>query len=214
MKKLAKSIMIASLIISWNVTFTSCSNPLDDIAHDLVYNIDDQLLNPERYKEREEAQRQQERFDNLVNWKVGCVVDQESINKFGYDNCFQIMDDSNPDGLCFVRYLRYNNAAGGEMSQIGGIVCDKRIASDLLYIFRELYEAKCMVGWADSILMEQQQGLGVVVDCENPLSANDLAVRLFKEKGFTWGGEQPDGNPNCFTKSVTSGDFVTYVHVH
>lgn len=100
------------------------------------------------------------------------------------------------------------------MLQIGGIVCDKRIASDLLYIFRELYEAKCMVGWADSILMEQQQGLGVVVDCENPLSANDLAVRLFKEKGFTWGGEQPDGNPNCFTKSVTSGDFVTYVHVH
>ena len=198
MKKIAKSIMIASLIISWNVTFTSCSNPIEDIAEGLVNGIGDQLLNPDKYAERKEAERQQERFDNLVNWNVGCEVDQESINKFGYDNCFQITDDSNPDGLCLVRYLRYNSATDGQTANISGIVCDKRIASDLVYIFRELYEAKCMVGRADTIQMEQQQGLGVVVNCEKQLSASDLAVRLFKEKGFTWGGDQPDGDPNCF----------------
>ena len=57
-----------------------------------------------------------------------------------------------------------------------------------------------MVVQSDTIQMEQQQGFGVVVNCDNPLSADNLAVRLFKEKGFTWGGDQPDGDPIYFSK--------------
>lgn len=198
---MAKSIIIAGLIVSWSVTFTSCSNPIEDIAHELVYGIGDQLLNPNHNMEQKDKEKQQqERFDNLVNWNIDGEVDQEAINKFGYDNCFQITEIPNTDDECQVRFLKYNSTAEGQISHIGGLLCDKRIASDLVYIFRELYEAKCMVVRAYTLQMEQQQGPGIVVNCENPLSADDLAVRLFKEKGFTWGGDQADGDPNCFSK--------------
>ena len=53
---------------------------------------------------------------------------------------------------------------------------------------------------AETIPMAQQQGMAVVVNCEEPLASNDLAVRLFKERGFTWGGDEPNGNPNYFSK--------------
>jgi hypothetical protein len=42
--------------------------------------------------------------------------------------------------------------------------------------------------------------MAVVVNDGEHLTRTDLAVRLFKEKGFTWGGDEPDGNPNYFTK--------------
>lgn len=35
---------------------------------------------------------------------------------------------------------------------------------------------------------------------DKPLNTNDIAVRLFKDKGFTWGGDEPNGNPNYFSK--------------
>jgi hypothetical protein len=53
---------------------------------------------------------------------------------------------------------------------------------------------------AKRIPMAQQQGMAVVVNDGEHLTRTDLAVRLFKEEGFTWGGDEPDGNPNYFTK--------------
>ena len=106
-------------------------------------------------------------------------------------------------------------------------ICDRRIANDLLSIFRQLYESKYIIVQTDvsmendrqrmkllnltygyfynpkdakRIPMVQQQGMAVVVNDTEPLTRNDLAVRLFKEKGFTWEGDEPDGNPNYFTK--------------
>ena len=48
--------------------------------------------------------------------------------------------------------------------------------------------------------MTQQQGLAVVVNGERPLNSNDIAVRLFKERAFTWGGDEPNSDPNYFSK--------------
>ena len=215
MKKNAKSIIIASMIISWNVTFTSCSNPIEDITHGLVYGIADQLLDSKDQQQQKEN-LQQERFNNLVNWNVGSEVDQEAVDKFGYDNCFRatevpstiwdltgtdgISPDINSNDLCLVRCLNYSHAGNGYAPYIGGVICNKRIANDLVWIFRELYEAKFVVVQSGFTTMAQEKGLAVVVNSDKTLTANDIAVRLFKERGFSWEGDKPDGDPYYFSK--------------
>ena len=242
-KNLVKTMFMNILAVgTFTFTFTSCSNPMEDIAHGLVYGIADQMVDSKGQKEREEKQKQ-ERLDNLLNWNMGSEVDQEAIDKFGYDNCFQATDvptsiwenagtsgiipDIDRNDLCFVRCLNYNYAINGYATYIGGLICNRRIASDLVYIFRELYEEKYIVVQTDASLaykesrmkmlnltygyyynqeeaehipVAQQQGMAIVVNCEEPLASNDLAVRLFKERGFTWGGDEPNGNPNYFSK--------------
>ena len=217
---------------------TSCSNPMEDIAHGLVYGIADQLVDTEGQQKLKEQQKQQ-RLDNLLNWNMGCEVDQEAIDKFGYDYCFQSTDipsriwdqpnnySFNPNvdmnDLCLVRCLTYSYATNGYAPYISGLICNRRIASDLVNIFRELYEAKYIVIQTiasltygmdmqgltyayyyqeddETIPMAQQQGLAVVLNSEEPLTSDNLAVRLFKERGFTWGGDEPNGNPNYFAK--------------
>ena len=170
---------------------------------------------------------------------MGCEVDQEAIDKFGYDYCFQSTDipsriwdqpnnySFNPNvdmnDLCLVRCLTYSYATNGYAPYISGLICNRRIASDLVNIFRELYEAKFIVIQTvasltygmdmqgltyayyyqeddETIPMAQQQGLAVVLNSEKPLTSDDLPVRLFKERGFTWGGDEPNGNPNYFAK--------------
>ena len=42
--------------------------------------------------------------------------------------------------------------------------------------------------------------LSVTISAGKPLASDDLAVKLFKEKGFKWGGDEPEGDPNCFSK--------------
>jgi hypothetical protein len=44
------------------------------------------------------------------------------------------------------------------------------------------------------------RGLSVTINAGKPLASDDLAVKLFKEKGFKWGGDEPEGDPNCFSK--------------
>lgn len=215
-KNLVKTMFMNIMAVgTFTFTFTSCSNPMEDIAHGLVYGIADQMVDSKGQKEREEKQKQ-ERLDNLLNWNMGSEVDQEAIDKFGYDNCFQATDvptsiwenagtsgiipDIDRNDLCFVRCLNYNYAINGYATYIGGLICNRRIASDLVYIFRELYEAKYIIDQTETIPMAQQQGLAVVMNCEEPLTSNNLAVRLFKERGFIWGGDEPNGDPHYFSK--------------
>ena len=152
-------------------------------------------------------------MNNLLNWKIGSEVSQEAIVEFGYDNCFQvtevpasIWEKAGTDGinndLCFVRCLDYSYAINGYVPRVGGVICNRCIAGDLLSIFRELYESKYVVIQTESdiLSMAQGQGMAVVVNSGEPIAANDLAVRLFKERGFTWGGDEPNGNPNYFSK--------------
>ena len=227
---------------TFTFTFTSCSNPMEDIAEGLVDGVANKIVDTDGQKAREEKQKQ-ERLDNLLNWNMGNVVDQEAIDKFGYDNCFQatevpasiwekagnnvISPNIDINDLCLVRCLNYTYTTSGCAPHIGGIICNRRIAGDLVHIFRQLYEAKYIVVQTDASLayeksrmkmlnltygyyynkeeiepmsMAQQQGLAVVVNGEEPLTSDDLAVTLFKERGFTWGGDEPNGDPNYFSK--------------
>ena len=242
-KNLVKQVLMSTLTAGiFASVFTSCSNPMEDIAEGLVNGVADQIVDTKGQKEREEKQKQ-ERLDNLLNWNMGSEVDQEAIDKFGYDNCFQAtevptglwdkagMNSISPNvdinNLCLVRCLIYSYATNGYAPRIGGLICNRRIAGDLVCIFRELYEAKYVVVQTDASLayqksrmkmldftygyyynqeeteaipMAQQQGMSVVVNGEEPLASNDLAVRLFKERGFTWGGDEPNSDPNYFSK--------------
>ena len=242
-KNLVKTMFMNILTAGvFTVVFTSCTGAMEDVAEGLVNGIADKIVDSEGQKEREEKQKQ-ERLNNLLNWNLGSEVDQEAIEKFGYDNCFQatevpsdiwdkagtnaISTNVDSNDLCLVRCLNYTYAVNGYAPHVGGLICNRRIASDLVYIFRELYEAKYIVVQTDASLaykesrmkmlnftygyyynqeeaehipVAQQQGMAIVVNCEEPLASNDLAVRLFKERGFKWGGDEPNGNPNYFSK--------------
>ena len=240
MKQFISSFIAATLIISGNFALTSCTGTMEDIADGLVNGIADQIVDSDGTKKKEEK-RKQERLDNLLNWNLGAEVDQEAIDKFGYDNCFEVtevptsiwdkagMNSISPNvdrnDLCLVRCLNYSYAINGYAPHVGGLICNRRIGSELVEIFRELYEAKyvivqtdalqarsksglqgCIYAYyynqeeAETIPMAQQQGLAVIVNGGKPLNTNDIAVRLFKDKGFTWGGDEPNGNPNYFSK--------------
>ena len=240
MKQFILSYIAATLIISGNFALTSCTGTMEDMANGLVNGIADQIVDSDGTKKQEEK-RKQERLDNLLNWNLGTEVDQEAINKFGYDNCFQVTEVPNTiwdkaginsispnvdrNDLCMVRCLNYTYAIHGYAPHVGGLICNRRIGNELVEIFRELYEAKyiivqtdalqettklglrnCTYAYyynqeeAETIPMAQQQGLAIVVNSDKPLNTNDIAVRLFKDKGFTWGGDEPNGNPNYFSK--------------
>ena len=242
MNKFNTSIIAAVFLFSGNVALTSCTGTMEDIADGLVNGIADQIADTKGQKEREEKAKQ-ERLNNLLNWVIGSEVDQEAINQFGYDNCFIVTevptstwDKVGTDGispninrtdLCHVRCLCYSYSISGYAPHVGGLICNKRIASDLSSIFRELYEAKyivvqtdaslaydkwklklqnCTYGYyynpeeAEAIPMAQQQGLAVVLNSDKSLTKNDIAVRLFNERGFTWGGDEPNGDTTYFSK--------------
>ena len=114
---------------------------------------------------------------------------------------------------------------------IGEIICHKSIANDLLAIFRQLYEARYNIeslmpvssselteltdranasynftfcfNFNSSPVDEQHlQGLSVVVNPYTPPTADDQAVRLFKQHGFTWGGDTAGGKRYRFEKEL------------
>lgn len=242
MNKFNTSIIAAVFLFSGNVALTSCTGTMEDIADGLVNGIADQIADAKGQKEREEKAKQ-ERLNNLLNWVIGSEVDQEAINQFGYDNCFIVTevptstwDKVGTDGispnidrndLCLVRCLCYSYSISGYAPHVGGLICNKRIASDLSSIFRELYETNyivvqtdasliydkwklklhnCTYGYyynpeeAEAIPMAQQQGLAVVLNSDKSLTKDDIAVRLFTERGFTWGGDETNGDTTYFSK--------------
>lgn len=130
--------------------------------------------------------------------------------------------------LMTVRSLVYCEMSMGHL-KTGEIVCNKSIANDLLAIFRALYEAKYNVDtmmpvaisnykyltedtnasnnstfcfhFASEPLREAHvKGLAIVLNPYTPPKDGDLAVTLFKQHGFTWGGDTPDGNRYYFEK--------------
>lgn len=200
----------------------------------------------------------------LRAWRAGSTVTASDVQKFGIEKCFaaeEIPDKvwqrmqgksytPNPhisrSNLRHVRVLHWDT---DQQIHIGEMVCNKRIAKDLVDIFRQLYNAHypiqrmvlpdeydadderqmrdnntscfCYRKVAGSKLLSKH-ALGLAVDLNslyNPcvkhykngrvfiqpstaakycdrkadfpykIDHNDLAFKLFKQHGFTWGGD-------------------------
>lgn len=134
----------------------------------------------------------------------------------------------NRSDLMSVRSLVYCGTSMSPL-KTGEIICNKTIANDLLAIFRALYEAKYNVDAVIPLFMNNYQslteqanassnntfcfhfmgtplpeahvkGLAVVLNPYTPPTTDDLAVKLFKQYGFTWGGDSADGKRYYFEK--------------
>ena len=196
--------------------------------------------------EKLDRETRERNLKNLQEWVVNSTTSQEAINQFGYEKCFTITtigeyywtdfmnyyagDKSviTKDQLAAVRSLFYDKQMMDPI-KIGEIICNKSISSDLLDIFRKLYEAHYSitelmpVGIAtyervtedvnayygptfsfqymgDNVILAHVKGLAVVLNPGTPPTAGDLAVKLFKEHGFTWGGDEPGGKTYYFEK--------------
>lgn len=92
----------------------------------------------------------------LTEWRAGCCVSKADINAYGIDKCFRSDTISNDifarmQGKSYkkdctvkrnrLRYLRVLHNDGKGNIRLGEMVCNRAIADDLIYIFRELYEA-------------------------------------------------------------------------
>ncbi len=96
-------------------------------------------------------------IDVLDDWKAGQIVSQQQVDKFGVAKCFVSepigtavfarMKGKSYKGNCNVpladlRYLKVLHYNFEGHIQLGELVCHKDVASDLLRIFRTLYEAR------------------------------------------------------------------------
>lgn len=92
----------------------------------------------------------------LREWKPASVVTEADVNTYSLDSCFQILPISDAVfvrmrgksykkdcqiPLSDLRYLKLLHRNANGEPQLGEMVCNKRIASILVKIFRELYEA-------------------------------------------------------------------------
>ncbi len=95
-------------------------------------------------------------FSRIDRWKAGERIDSALVSAYGIENCFRAdtISDSifrkiqgityHPDTPVPISDLRYlhilhRNSEGETM--LGELICNKIIASDLLEIFKELFEA-------------------------------------------------------------------------
>lgn len=197
------------------------------------------------------------------NWKAGTIISEKDINTESMEKWFAaeaIPDEVKermsgksypekcPTPLNSLRYLKVIHRNKDGQTQRGELVCNKAIASDLLHVFRCLYEANYII--ERMVLVDEydandeksmtanntscfnfryvsgsrtisKHGLGMAIDinplynpCLNvrngkvepaagkPYAKNrtgrdkhpqmidrqDLAYRLFTERGFKWGG--------------------------
>ena len=239
MKNIVKMTLVAMMALG-NATFmTSCEKEMETAANGLLKPLTDMA-------DKWDEEDKQQHLANLENWTSG-PTDEEAIQKFGYDNCFKVVPlaadywenptspDLNPNidrtGLCEVRSLSYAlGESGNSELRVGSLICDKRIAYDLLTIFRTLYEEKYPVEglttgaqffreqlmsanltvayFYDALnprAVDQWQQQGLAVDLNPaypPTDGNDKAVQLFKQFGFIWGGDTPGGKRYRFERTT------------
>lgn len=95
-------------------------------------------------------------LETLRRWKSGETVNRHAVNLYGMDKCFcatliegpvfqRIRNNSYKDStvpLDDLRYLKILHYNLQKEIKLGELICHKSIASDLLEIFRQLFEAK------------------------------------------------------------------------
>lgn len=99
----------------------------------------------------------EEALKALQEWKAGTTVTLEAVNAYGPERCFAA--EEIPDGVwarmqgktytenpyikrCDLRHIRVLHWDYNELPHIGEMICNKKIANDLVEIFKELYEAR------------------------------------------------------------------------
>ncbi|MFI3281474.1 MAG: M15 family metallopeptidase [Rikenellaceae bacterium] len=93
----------------------------------------------------------------LSEWVAGVSVSAQDVANYGIDRCFESLPIDGVmyerikglsykdnctvslDELRYIKLLHYD--ANGQIA-IGEMICNKKISADLLYIFRELFDAK------------------------------------------------------------------------
>ena len=96
----------------------------------------------------------------LEQWQAGSAVSESAVYEYGVDRCFvalRIPDtvwqrmqgktfQPNPyigrNDLRYLRLLHWD----GQQTRLGEMVCNKRIAARLVRIFRQLYDARYVIG--------------------------------------------------------------------
>lgn len=93
----------------------------------------------------------------LTHWQAGQYVSNKAVEWFGINHCFVIDTISSsvlkrmtgksypkdcPINLQSLRYLKVLHVDSLQKIRLGEIVCNERIAADLIDIFRKLYDAK------------------------------------------------------------------------
>lgn len=94
-------------------------------------------------------------LNRLENWEAGTTISEEAITIYGIENCFEILeiDDaifnriyqksfktSCTTARSDLRYIKLLHRNAKAQRLIGEIICHKSISSDLVEIFRILYD--------------------------------------------------------------------------
>lgn len=95
-------------------------------------------------------------FSMIERWEAGSTVDSAIVSAYGIDNLFRAdtINDSifrqmqgstyhadSPVSISELRYLRILHRNSEGVIMLGELICNKTIASDLLEIFKELFNA-------------------------------------------------------------------------
>lgn len=93
----------------------------------------------------------------FTRWEAGTSITLEAAKAYGINRCFaaeainervfsRMKGKSYKEGctvpLSNLRYIRVLHYTSGQDILLGELVCDKDIADDLIYIFRQLFEAR------------------------------------------------------------------------
>jgi hypothetical protein len=107
------------------------------------------------------GQSLQQDLHQMQAWQAGCEVSNEAVKHYGFSRCFaaepipdavfaRMRGRSYPEGCTVprssLRYVRTLYVGFDGKTHLGELVCNKRIAADVVAVFRELYQKRYPIG--------------------------------------------------------------------